>query len=256
MRVRVLRIFLLWSILTALAGCGLAKPYPALHIPEKQFREQIKTICIQKLRFGGAPDEMQDRMAAFQSLLASRLQELGFTVVSEERSETVWREVAEAESGSFDPDTGRRDNAKYEAIRSQVLSAMRAQMGCDAILFPTISLVSTSFVGGVAEWDGVVHDLGGSASGYVPALSLWVRMLDMKGEEIYFRAGGIQALSTIDSGFWKDSFEFVDDHELLADAARNRAAIAACLEPIDPSPKKEEPIHPAMRQRVKHGPVQ
>lgn len=255
------RGLVLWGSLTALVGCGFAKPYPALRISEQSFREQVKTICMEELQLSGAPEEMQPRIDALQSLIGVRLEELGFQVVTEDQSKEVAVQVARAEGGFFDPHTGRRDEARYAVIRARALAAMKTQLGCDAVLVPTISIVSTTFVNGVALWDGVSDDMSrdffGGGTGYAPALSLWIRIRDMQDEEIYFRPGGIQVLSTLKSGFWEATFEFVADDALLADEDRNREAVVTSLAPLDPAPRDdEEPIHPALRPKRDRWPTQ
>jgi hypothetical protein len=92
-------------------------------------------------------------------------------------------------------------------------------------------------------WDGTTQDIGGSYDtfGYVPALSLWVSIRDLADDELFFCTGGIQVVSSIDSGFWSSEFAAVPSAELLTDERRNAAAVTTCLEPLLSPPAAPPP---------------
>jgi hypothetical protein len=100
--------------------------------------------------------------------------------------------------------------------------------------------VHASFQHGVASWDGakqqvsstgriVLQVLAGAVeSGWVGAFSLWLRVLDLAGNELAFRSAGIETL--VHLALLEDK-DLLPEDRWLTDGARLDAAIASALGP-------------------------
>lgn len=218
-----------------LAGCASSlKQQPALKIPEADFRRRVDVLCVAPLRAHiGLPDG-KEKVAAFEELLVSELNGHGMVIVPPDKTMAVYRDTVRKAGGFYDPHTGRRDPTNNIAVRSQALSALHTELGCDALLTPTIALVSTAFANGTAEWDGVKYRVGGGlgTSGWTAALSLWVWIHDLDHTEIYFGTGGIQPVFELNQQLLGEDFTPVADEQLLGDRVRNVQAISASLWPV------------------------
>lgn len=216
------------------AACGsYPSARPGLHVSSADFRQRVRTLCLVPVQTQVALPEQDAKLAAFEGQLAHRLGQGGFTVVPSEQSRAVTQRVLAAAGGYYDPYSGERDQARYDAVRPQVASALRGELGCDATVLPTIALVSVPFHGGEAQWDGLRYPYGSyDVSGWTAGLSLWVSIRDLDGQELFFSTGAIQALFSIKSGFFSEGFEAVSDTQVLTDQAKNLQAINSCLGPV------------------------
>lgn len=114
------------------------------------------------------------------------------------------------------------------------------------MLRAAISIVKAEFSSNAAQWHGAVDYVrpegvwsmisGPQSYGTVPALSLWVYLVDFQGAEMYENIGGIQVISKISGMKIYDLLL----HDLLADEARNIRSIGIALNPLvgQPSPPK------------------
>lgn len=180
--------------------------------------------------------EKVGRVALFGDRLQTRVAALGFGVVEPDPLNEVWDRVFADAEPIYDPYTGVRDVEAYERTRLAALGALRDELGCDFLLSPTVIAVSAAWNAGVMSWDGATYRFtkgmmpGSGAYGYVPALSLHVTVLELdEGGKVYFGTGGIQPLSEIHGGFWKDEFEQVASDELLRNDDLNDAAIERAI---------------------------
>lgn len=219
----------------ALAGCGTSiRPRPALQVPAADFRQQVRTICLTALHSQVAVPDAETRLAQAQAALVTELRSAGYVVVPPEQTAEAWRRAMQREGGVYDPHTGRRDEARDAEVRPRVLHAMGAELGCTAVAYPTIALVTAPFHGDRARWDGVEYRVGGGfeASGWNAALSLWVSITDLDGRELLFCTGGIQPIFSVESSFWGSDFAAASDADILVPGARLVNAITTCLGPI------------------------
>lgn len=206
-------------------------------MPVETFRERIRTICLDPLRVDLPVENFEARRQAFERLLEDQLGRAGFGVVGADRVGENWTSVLAREGGFFDPHTGWRNEERYREIRALAMVDLKRELGCDALLTPSLTPVTAPFFNGTIEWDGLSQHYPGTsnASGWVAALSLHVVLSDMSDEEIMFLAGGIAPLADFNAGFFSSKFEPIDDAQLLADEFVNLHAIHLALQPILPS---------------------
>ncbi len=220
----------------ALLGCQTTpKPVPALRPAAGDFRVQVRALCLLPLDSQASLPDEPARLAAFEALLVDRLKRGEYHVVPAEQTVAAYRRATQQLGGAFDPHTGRRDAARYTTVRRQALHQVGTELGCQALLDPTIAVVSAPFSNGFARWDGVdveVSDAFGAPHGWITALSLWVSILDFDDQEVFFNTGGIQPIFQIEMGVFDDELKPVPEAQLLTDPARNQKAIDVCLEPV------------------------
>lgn len=223
-------------LFSTLPGC---MAQPRLIMPVDQVRASIHTVCVgsiaSELRFEGKTE----RLAGFEVILVEEARRGGWTVVEPARFVALAREVETASGGSFDPVSGEKDVAKAQSIAAEVRRMAREKLGCDGFLYPSLAMVRASWADGIAMWDGVQQPMGGSWSsyGYLPALSLWLRLKDYDDREVFFGTGGVQVLSNLEStGFLQRDFVTISEQSLLANPAHMHAAVAAALSPFLPRP--------------------
>lgn len=233
--VRSLRFFAVLSLFM-LPGC---MAQPRLTMPVDQVRASIHTVCVgsivSELQFEGKAE----RLAAFEVILVEEALRSGWTVVEPARFVALAREVETAGGGSFDPVTGEKDVAKARSLSAEVRGKAREKLGCDGFLYPSLAMVRASWADGVAVWDGIRQSMGGgwNAYGYLPALSLWLRLKDFDDREVFFGTGGVQVLSNLQStGFFQQDFVTISEQSVLADPAHMHAAAVAALAPFLPPP--------------------
>ena len=196
--------------------------------------------CVYPVRLPFAPPAGDVRPAVIERKLLDALQHTSFRVVEPAQVKAVNDRVLNAVGGFVDPTTGVRDVERHHAYRERLASALGHELACDAQVFPSIVPVRATFNVGVASWDGasqqvsstgriVLNVLGGqNESGWVSAFSLWLRVLDLAGEDLAFRSGGIEVLVHLAVLHDKD---LVPDDQWLTDGGRLDAAIAAALGP-------------------------
>ncbi len=205
------RFCCIYFALVALAGAR-ARPSP------------IKTIALSPVQ---APDGLEDpapASALFDSLLAAELGQAGLTVIPSRETGAIWQHFVDSVQGYYSALTGELVQAKYAAVRTNTLRALRDRFRADAWLRPTIQVVSVRFAGGEAIWDGASEGMGGGSSGATVALSLVVTVSDTAGTDIYIGRGGIQALS-------KGS-NVVDRSKLFRDRKRNLQAVHLAIDSL------------------------
>ncbi|GEM_PF-4990753 len=155
-----------------------------------------------------------------------------------------------------------RDEEGFEATRLAAFGALRDELGCDFLMVPSVVMVSASWNQGLMKWDGTRHRFtegfapGSGAYGWVNAMSVHIRVLEMDGgERIYFGTGGIQPLAEIHGGFWKDEFEDVEKDRLLRDDAANIHAIDRAIRPLSRTAAMQDGRVRRARPRVGKGTV-
>jgi hypothetical protein len=223
--------------------------YSQSKVFQEDFHGKINAIAITPLTL--PEDFIEQRTAAqkFEDLITARLKEAGFSVVGSKIYDEIWRREAETSEGYFDPISGKADKAKLKSILTRTREELISKYHIDAMLFPQIKVVEAMFVEDSAHWHGISEYLGKTQPsvwssrrirGTVPALSLFVRIEDNKGGEIYVKAGGIQVLSK--AGF-KGGFVAVPHDELLSDDKRNEWAVNKALIPFIERCKSETGSH-------------
>ena len=197
------------------AGCR-GKQYDPWLLPETHFATSVRTIALVSTEAPDGLDDPDPAEALFDSLLAAELQAAGFSVVSTAATGAIWRRLVDSVGGYYDPFTGRKDTASFNAVRRSWQHHLRDTHGADATLFPRIVVVDARVTDWKASWDGtsqtvwpwsktllavfdaVVSGLAGtepalsSEEGTTPALSLEVLIERLDGQVMYENRGGIE----------------------------------------------------------------
>ena len=193
----------------------------------------------------------------FESLMTAKLSEAGFSVVPSDEYRKIWEQLVKAHGGVFDPVTGKKDDARYEAIQKKAAQEISARLPINAVLYLSIVHVTVHFASGVAKWDGTDQHIDGSltrvegvsgffktffgsganTSGNLPAISLKVRITDVQtGDDKFNHRGGIQLV--MKRGAWySTNLVPIQTEELFASEERNSGAVTYALDPIMRRPR-------------------
>ena len=195
-------------------------------------------VCLHPAQLPFAAGTADVRRSSIEQRLIVALQRESFTVVDPNRVAAVHRRVLEAAGGFVDPVTGTIDATRRRTIHERLARAFATELGCAVRLVPSVVTVRAGFQSGFAEWDGtkqqvsstgriVLNAISGTIeSGWVGAFSLWLRLLDLQGEEIGFRSAGIEAV--VQLAVLEDK-DLMPDDQWLTDGAKLDAAIASAL---------------------------
>jgi len=232
---------ILGAILAGLGtGCAGHAEYDPFLVPEDRIYGTVKTIALYAVLAPSELGSVDPQRGKFAALIAAQLEAAGFTVVPPEVSDSIWTRLTDSLGGLHDSHTGERDTVKLNTARTLAMSELQARFHADAWLHPYIVFSDAKYEEGDAQWDGAKQSyqslgkklltalLGEGTSGKTKALSLWVVMEDMDGEELYENQGGLQ-LYMIPQG--QDVVK-IDPAELYADSKRNSTAVRLALEPL------------------------
>ncbi len=196
-------------------------------------------LCLHPLTLPFRGDD-DPRRTAIEQRLTAALVGASFQVVEPSRVKAVMQRELAAVGGVVDPATGWRLPERYQAYRDRLAGALGRELGCDAQLVASVVPVHASFTNGTAKWDGtsqqvsstgriVLQAIAGEVeTGWMAAFSLWLRVLDLAGDDIAFRSAGVEPL--VHLAVFKDK-DLVPEDQWLTDAARLDAAIASALGP-------------------------
>ena len=195
-------------------------------------------LCLQSPDLPIANAAADPRTADLQARLIKALEAASFVVPDPAAVDAVVERVAEKAAGIIDPYTGRWDPAGYEARRAAVSQALQTELNCQARMVAEVRPVLVRFQDGMVSWDGetefissegrvILNALAGRNEwGFVPALSLWLRVLDLVGDEIAFRSAGIEVL--VEFAVLKDK-DLLPEDRWLKDEKKVDAAIGSAL---------------------------
>jgi hypothetical protein len=188
--------------------------------------------------------EEDERRSNLERRLVAALIAAAFRVAEPPAVRELEERIRKECGGFVDPATGERDARRHRAYRERLAAALRTELGCDAQLHVSVASVRASFVNGKASWDGISQQVsstgrivlsalaGYTESGWVSALSLWLHVTDLEGNDLAFRSAGIET---------PVSFAVMEDRDLLpedrwlTDGERLDAAIASALGPLGAS---------------------
>lgn len=222
---------------TVLAACGAyPAPRPPWRVPEADVRAHLQTLCVLPLDFQVPLPPDDARRTLVEQRLLARLGE-SFRVVPPAETQAAMREAIAATGGWFDPHTGERDPARWEAGRPQAAARLRATIGCDATLRATVAVVSVPFSSGEVHWDGRNMPYGRLGSdGWTTGLSLWIDIRDLDDRELYFGTGGIEVVVALDEGFFSHSFTPAAPDQVLRQPMQIDQALSDALGPLLAAP--------------------
>jgi len=168
--------------------------------------DEGSTLCLHPVEIPIPDRDGEARRASLEQRLRDALVAASFTVPDPPKVVELSEQVEQDMGGYVDVATGYRDEARYRAFREQRAAVLRRELGCDAELSANVVQVRARFTDGAASWDGatdsvsstgrvVLNALGGvSESGWVAALSLWLRAYDLEDTDLAFRSAGIETL--------------------------------------------------------------
>jgi hypothetical protein len=195
-------------------------------------------LCLYPLR---APlPEGDERRSELERKLSAALVAASFRVADPEAVRALEERVRKESGGFFDAATGEQDVGRRLAYRERLASALRSELGCDAQLRASVVSLRARFANGSATWDGVSQQVsstgrivlnalaGVQESGWVSALSLWLHVTDLAGNDLAFRSAGIE--TPVSLAVMEDK-DLLPEDRWLTDPEKVDAAIEAALGP-------------------------
>lgn len=203
------------------------------------FRAVVKKVAMVpvSMKPGGrvsAESELKARLVG--SSIAARLKRSGVKALRGAAWTRCWSEGVSRYPGLIDPRTGQTDKELRQRLHTDCASALARRSGIDAVVEPRLKLVSAAVTGGHARWHGVEQELrahgrpslsSGDGDVTVPAISLLVRVYDLKGELVFENAGGLELAPRLER---RERLEDRDD--VLTDEAKVRRAVEIAFEPL------------------------
>ena len=199
-------------------------------------------LCIHPLQ---APlPEGDERRSNLERRLGAALTAASFRLADPGAVRELEERIRMESGGFIDPATGERDVRRHRAYRERLASALGTELGCDAQLHASVVSLRANFVNGTASWDGasqrvsstgriVLNVLGGvTESGWVSALSLWLHVTDLQGDDLAFRSAGIE--TPVSLAVMEDQ-DLLPEDRWLTDEGRLDAAIESALGPLGAS---------------------
>ena len=214
------------------------KPYNPFKVPRESFYPALKTVAVAPVRLPSDLEDPEPVRALFASAIAAKLKNAGIAVVPGTEAGPIIEEKTKEAGGIFDPTTGKPDEAKLKALNASIGRELKGRFKADALLIPSIRVVSAALSHDQAKWDGASEGAGKGGfwkalvrthSGSIRALSLVVVLADSDGQLLYVKGGGIQVLGNVTMG---GEFEQRPRSELFADGDRNENAIHIALDPL------------------------
>jgi hypothetical protein len=234
----------------ALGGQG-KEPDANFKVPRAEILSTIKTIGVMPTTVSADVPDPDGVAARYENEIVVRLADAGFSVTPPSAMREIRERAKVTLGGFYDPMTGRPIKEKLDAFNEFGAAEYRASHKVDALLQSAIVLRSAEFNFGRAYWDGVTDSSSGrsglgdfmmsmtgiTASGRIPALSFWVRLVDGSGKLLYEGAGGLQVLGYarvgIRSGVLATTREIdVNAKYIMTDPARDARALSLALDPL------------------------
>jgi hypothetical protein len=166
-------------------------------------------LCLDSIEIPVEESVGKERRADLEKRLSDALIAASYQVRDAASVKEVVDRVKKESGGVVDPATGQRDKTRYDAFSDRLAAALHSELGCDARLSAQVVVVHAPFQVGTASWDGakdsvssagrvVLQAIGGRVeSGWVAALSLWLRAYDLRGKDLAFRSAGIESLVSL-----------------------------------------------------------
>ncbi len=252
------RLLLVALVTACLAGEGCTtKPGYVIENPFRitpdEFHAKTTTIALTRSIALVDLGDMEPVGAEFDSLIEATVRDAGFRVVpARELDEILERAIGQV-GELLDPETGQPDTARVQTVHQLVRERLLdSGSDADAVLLPTIELIAVDIDDDTkARWLGTSEcvrrapiRLFGCGSmkwnGRLPALSIFVTILDMDGAVMFRNGGGIQVFATAKisagrafanmfAGLPYADVDRVPREKLFVDKERNIAAVKFAL---------------------------
>ncbi|HUO78625.1 MAG TPA: hypothetical protein VMU00_00645 [Steroidobacteraceae bacterium] len=234
-----------------------AAPDPRFKVPRTELLATVRSVGVMTVT---VPDRVPDAEAVARRLeqaILAHLAPAGFELVPPQAMREIQDRAKTTLGGLYDPMTGHADNDKIRAYREYIVSEYRHQHPVDAWLRVAVVERAAPYVNGKAAWDGVSDSctgrtgLGGllssgGASGYVPALTLVVRLDAADGRVLYQGVGGLQVLRYVKQGDAMMETVGIDPKFIMSDPARDERALGIALDPLARGAQPPEAREPAV----------
>lgn len=190
--------------------------------------------------------EDDDRRERLEHIVRRSFEGASIEITPSTEVRALLEKVGERSGAIFDPATGRVDAAREEIHRADIESSVRDAFGCDGFIELRLANILAWYDGVSATWDGqstrvnsgariatnvfvcVVAGACVSEYGWVPALSLWIRVMDLRRQDIAFRSAGIEPL--MDFSLSRDK-DLLPKDRWLRDEKKLEEAVASALGP-------------------------
>ncbi len=209
--------FLFGVVTLGCANSHLIRSHTGLRISSNDFRERFSTLCLFPFRSEIELEQEETKFAQLEEQLSLELERIAIHVVPTIEVEKVWNEARDSSGGYFDPHWGTVDSSRFQLVEENFLGDGLRKLQCDGVLYLSVVEVEAVVWNGSASWDHATDQTEYGLVGYLPALSLRIRIIDTRKNEVYFGAGGIHLSVEIDSD------EYTDPHYKPIEEERNMA---------------------------------
>jgi hypothetical protein len=218
-------------------------------VARSELLDSIKTIGVMPIEIDRVVPNDAEVAASLERQIVEHLESGGFAVVLPGEMRAIRDRGQKLLGGIYDPMTGIAIKERQEALREFARTEYRTLHPVDAVLQCEVEIRPAEMNFGKAEWDGVAERVSnegavatwltyamGSASKVrqVRALSLAVRLVDAKGNNLYAGRGGLLLLqyTTLSENPEEYDFTSADPRFSLTDPVTISRALAVGLDPL------------------------
>lgn len=196
-------------------------------------------ICMVPAQLPFAKDD--DRRQSLEALITRQLEAESFEVVASAEVGATLEQIDARSGAIYDPLDGRIDEHLESLFLDDTEATLRDALGCTRLLTTGLHQVMAWYDGTHAIWDGQKTRVNSAARiatrlftsavigayisehGWVPALSLWIRVTDLRGQNEFYRTAGVEPLM---------DFSYSRDQDLLPEDRwlRDGEVLAAAVE--------------------------
>jgi hypothetical protein len=217
-------------------GLACATPYDPFKVPADELRKRVDTLAVSPLDVGVELDDVERVRALIEPRVVAMLREGGFEVVPPDEWDRHWLAVAKEVGPIWDPATGKRDEARYEAARTALGHDLATERGVDAIVYLDLylakveaSLPKTTLCGTeltIYRPGTPLPPLVRSTIAYGACLQLSV--MDLESRELY----GIRSGLEFEDAYAKQTHARRPVDQRLRDPKRIAEALDAIVAPL------------------------
>ncbi len=183
-----------------LAGSAIAaKKDDAYKIDKRTFKSTYKTIAFAPVD-ADPYLQMTDSVAAMlEAEVTARLQKRGYTVIPSSVLAGI-RKTMEAQVGGFkDPNSGRINLAKMQAVREHAFRELWFQHKFDAMALISVRVRKVDMESDRAEWDGAKQKIAHEGrtkqyAGSISVTSVTLAIFDPTDKPLFVFYGGLESL--------------------------------------------------------------
>ena len=185
-------------------GVACATGYDPFKVPAERLREGVDTVALRPLAVHPDLVDPQRLRALIEPRAVAMLSEGGFEVVPPEEWERRWLATAREVGEIWNPISGARDDARYDAVMSAVRHDLAVERGVDAVVELHLFAEKVEASGwsprlcGVQRevyWPGREFPLGSRVT-LAYGLCVGVRVHDLDEREIYSIRHGLEFVDT------------------------------------------------------------